>query len=191
MTKHKNKGRLKRAFQRKKREACERLSIKSILQNRQMHFLFLSFLLIYVIRVGLGDWILLYLTESKHYTYLQGASAVTWFEVGGFMGSLLAGLLSDYLFSGRRGPLNIFYALGATITLYFLWVYPGDNYFWDATLIFFSGFFVFGPQLLIGMAAAEVAGKDAAGTATGMAGLFGYAGAALAGGPLGLVIDKL
>ena len=36
------------------------------------------------------------------------------------------------------------------------------------------GFFVFGPQMLIGMAAAECSHKEAAGAATGFVGLFAY-----------------
>jgi sugar phosphate permease len=38
---------------------------------------------------------------------------------------------------------------------------------------------VFGPQMLIGMAAAECSHKEAAGAATGFVGLFAYLGASL------------
>lgn len=56
---------------------------------------------------------------------------------------------------------------------------------------FFSiGFFVFGPQMMIGMAAAECSHKNVAGTATGFVGLFGYLGAALASYPLALIIER-
>lgn len=49
--------------------------------------------------------------------------------------------------------------------------------------VFFTiGFFVFGPQMLIGMAAAECSHKEAAGAATGFVGLFAYLGASLAVG---------
>lgn len=51
------------------------------------------------------------------------------------------------------------------------------------------GFFVFGPQMLIGMAAAECSHKEAAGAATGFVGLFAYLGASLAGWPLAKVLD--
>lgn len=49
--------------------------------------------------------------------------------------------------------------------------------------------FVFGPQMMIGMAAAECARKDLAGTATGFVGLFSYLGAALASYPMSLAIE--
>ena len=41
--------------------------------------------------------------------------------------------------------------------------------------------------MLVGLAAAELSHKEAAGTATGFVGLFGYIGAALSGYPVGLV----
>ncbi len=57
----------------------------------------------------------------------------------------------------------------------------------DAACSFTIGFFVFGPQMLIGMAAAEC--SAAAGAATGFVGLFAYLGASLAGWPLAKVLD--
>ena len=42
--------------------------------------------------------------------------------------------------------------------------------------------------MLIGMAAAELSHKKAAGTATGFAGCFAYIGSAVAGAPLGIII---
>jgi OPA family sugar phosphate sensor protein UhpC-like MFS transporter len=49
---------------------------------------------------------------------------------------------------------------------------------------------VFGPQMLIGMSAAEYSHKNAAGAATGFVGLFGYMGAALSGYPLALIMEQ-
>ena len=48
---------------------------------------------------------------------------------------------------------------------------------------------MFGPQMLIGLAAVECGHKAAAGSITGFLGLFAYLGAALAGWPLSLVIE--
>ena len=58
-------------------------------------------------------------------------------------------------------------------------------------MCFFTvGFFVFGPQMLIGLAAVECGHKAAAGSITGFLGLFAYLGAALAGWPLSRVIER-
>ena len=57
--------------------------------------------------------------------------------------------------------------------------------------MFGIGFAVFGPQMLIGVAAAELTHKKAAATATGLTGWVAYLGVAVAGYPLGLIIDKM
>ena len=59
----------------------------------------------------------------------------------------------------------------------------------QAVCLFTIGFFVFGPQMLIGMAAAECSHKDSVGAATGFVGLFAYMGAALAGYPLAIIMQ--
>ncbi len=59
----------------------------------------------------------------------------------------------------------------------------------DSILIFVVGFLVFGPQLLIGMSAAELSHKKAAATSNGVVSCISYLGAAVAGYPLGLVSD--
>jgi MFS transporter, OPA family, sugar phosphate sensor protein UhpC len=60
----------------------------------------------------------------------------------------------------------------------------------DSALIFLAGFFIYGPQMLIGMAAAELTHKKAAATASGFAGWVGYLGAAVAGYPLGKIAHE-
>ncbi|MCB1116614.1 MAG: MFS transporter family glucose-6-phosphate receptor UhpC, partial [Chlamydiia bacterium] len=94
---------------------------------------------------------------------------------------------SDTVFNGRRGPVNILFTLGIIGTLFSMWGISSLNLILISTLMFFFGFFIFGPQMLIGMAAAELVDKEAAGSATGFAGLFAYTGAACAGWPVGKI----
>ncbi|NGX29167.1 MAG: hypothetical protein K940chlam1_01366, partial [Candidatus Anoxychlamydiales bacterium] len=108
----------------------------------------------------------------------------------GVLGSLAAGWGSDYLFKGRRGPINVIFTIGLLISLYLMWRTPGGKILIDFIFIFFLGFFVFGPQMLIGVAAAELSHKKAVGTATGFIGWFAYLGAAMAGAPLGALLKK-
>lgn len=116
-------------------------------------------------------------------------TAVTMFELGGFIGALVAGWGSDKLFNGNRGPMNLIFAAGILLSVGSLWLMPFASYVMQATCFFTIGFFVFGPQMLIGMAAAECSHKEAAGAATGFVGLFAYLGASLAGWPLAKVLD--
>ena len=107
----------------------------------------------------------------------------------GFIGALVAGWGSDKLFNGNRGPMNLIFAAGILLSVGSLWLMPFASYVMQATCFFTIGFFVFGPQMLIGMAAAECSHKEAAGAATGFVGLFAYLGASLAGWPLAKVLD--
>ncbi|OOF80443.1 MFS transporter family glucose-6-phosphate receptor UhpC [Rodentibacter caecimuris] len=156
--------------------------------NKYIWLLALSYTLVYVVRTALNDWGNIYLTEKYHYNLVLANSALALFEVGGFFGSLVAGWGSDRLFSSNRGPMALLFAIGIFFSITALWLLPKENYLLQTALFFVVGFFVFGPQMLIGMAAAECSHKKTPGTATGFVGLFAYLGAAIAGYPLALIM---
>ncbi len=135
----------------------------------------------------MNDWIQLFLMEEKGFTLMVAGSCIFWFEVGGIFGSLSAGWLSDTVFNGRRGPVNVLFSVGILAALLTLWFVPSSSLVLISIFMFSIGFLVFGPQMLIGMAAAEITEKEAAGTATGFTGLFAYSGAAAAGWPVGKI----
>lgn len=162
--------------------------VKYIIRNRYIWLLAISYVLIYVVRTALNDWGAVYLNE-KGASIVGADTAMAFFEIGGFIGSLAAGWISDIIFKGKRGPVNVIYSLGILLSILGFWWVPGKSLFLHSILVFTIGFLVFGPQMLIGVAAAELTHKAAAGTSTGFVGLFGYLGAALSGLPLGLVIQ--
>jgi MFS transporter, OPA family, sugar phosphate sensor protein UhpC len=158
-----------------------------VLRNKFIWVLAIAYFFIYVIRTGLNDWSMMYLKEVKGYSSLIAGSCVCWFEIGGFFGSLAAGWGSDVLFRGKRIPVNIIFTIGVLITVMGFRLMTAYAPFLDSIYLFFFGFFIFGPQMLIGIACAELSHKKAAATATGFAGCFAYLGAAAAGGPLGAI----
>ncbi len=170
---------------------AKEILFKYVLKNKYVWILAISNFFIYIVRTAVNDWTALFFVEAKGYSYLKANICVSWFEVGGFLGSLVAGWGSDIFFKGRRGPINIIFTLGVLAVIAFMWKYPGGLVLMDSILIFLIGFFIFGPQMLIGMAAAELSHKKAAGTATGFTGWFAYIGAAVAGGPLGMLINRV
>ncbi|MCB1109490.1 MAG: MFS transporter family glucose-6-phosphate receptor UhpC [Chlamydiia bacterium] len=165
----------------------KQILVEHIFKNKFIWILAISYFFVYIIRTAINDWIQLYLMEEKGYTLMLAGSCVFWFEIGGIFGSLAAGYLSDTIFKGKRGPVNVLFTLGIIGTLLALWFAPSASLMLVSTVMFFFGFLIFGPQMLIGMAAAELADKEAAGTATGFAGLFAYSGAACAGWPVGRI----
>lgn len=161
-----------------------------VLKNWCIWLLALAYLFVYIIRTGVNDWTQLYLVETKGYSIVTAAASVCWFEIGGFFGSLVSGWSSDRIFSGKRNPVNILFTAGAVISAGLMAVLTYQSPIIDGLFMFLIGFFIFGPQMLIGVAAAEISHKNAAGTATGFAGWFAYIGAAFAGAPLGLLIKN-
>ena len=165
------------------------LLVRYVLGNLWIWLLGISYFLIYIVRTGINDWSAVYLVEAQGYSQLEAGKSVCAFEVGGFIGSLAAGWASDKLFHGRRGPVNVLFSAFLVIAvLGFSFSLLGNG---AGTLVclFAIGGLVFGPQMLIGMAAAELSHKKAVGAATGFVGCFAYVGAAVAGYPLGRLIE--
>lgn len=167
----------------------DQIFYKYVLLNPYIWLLSLCYVLVYVVRTAINDWGNLYMSETLSVDLVTANSAVTMFEVGGFIGALVAGWGSDCLFNGNRGPMNLIFAVGILLAVGGLWLMPFASYVMQAACFFTIGFFVFGPQMLIGMAAAECSHKEAAGAATGFVGLFAYLGASLSGWPLAQVMD--
>ncbi len=160
-----------------------------VLTNKYIWILGFASFFVYIIRTGVNDWGVLYLMEEKGYGLISAGATVCWFEVGGFFGMLFAGWLSDNVFQGRRGPCNVFFTIGIIAAVLALGAVPQGYPLLDSVCMYMIGFFLFGPQMLIGLHAAELAHKKAAGTASGFAGWFAYLGAAVAGYPIGRIAE--
>jgi len=156
----------------------------TMLQNPMIWLLAGSYVLVYLIRIALNDWGNIWLYETHGVNLLSANATVMLFEVGGLLGALFAGWGSDLLFSGQRAPMILLFTLGLMVSVTALWLAPVHHYALLAMCFFAIGFFIFGPQMLIGLAAVECGHKGAAGSITGFLGLFAYLGAALAGWPL-------
>lgn len=159
-----------------------------VLNNKYIWILAISYFFIYVIRTAINEWGAVFLHEERFYLAGTAVASYCSFEVGGFFGSLASGYSSDFIFKGKRGPVNIIFSVLALVSVIAFWKVSG-GIFVDYTLMFLIGFFIFGPQMLIGVAAAELSHKKAAGTATGFVGIFAYVGAAMAGAPLGKAME--
>jgi MFS transporter, OPA family, sugar phosphate sensor protein UhpC len=169
----------------------QQLSVKEILgryvlRNKYIWILCAVAFFVYVVRTAINDWTALYLMEVKGYGLVRASGCVFWFEIGGFIGMLVAGWISDKWFKGRRGPAFPIFGVGLVATILLFAAVPAGGLLFDSVALFGIGFFLFGPQMLIGLAAAELSHKNAAATACSFAsGWFAYAGSAAAGFPVG------
>ena len=155
-----------------------------------MWFLAMANFFVYVVRTGINDWSVLYLSEARGFSLMEAGGAIPWFEIGGVLGMLVAGYFSDRMLSMGRGIISALFMVALSVPLLAFWLYAPNSYFYCSLLLFISGFFLFGPQMLIGCVAVEKSDKQAAGSASGFAGVFGYLGAACAGYPIGVLVDS-
>ena len=101
---------------------------------------------------------------------------------------LFAGWATDKWLKGRAHRTCVFCMAGAALFVFLFWQLPADAPIWLLfTTLCAAGFCIYGPQALIGIAAANQATKKAAATANGLTGLFGYASTLVSGVGLGFV----
>jgi len=99
--------------------------------------------------------------------------------------------MSDRLFNGRRAPVSVLFMLLTLACVLVYWLNPPGNPSLDIAMLIGIGFFIYGPVMLIGVQALDLAPKKAAGTAAGFTGLFGYVGGAVSASVIiGLVVDS-
>ena len=70
------------------------------------------------------------------------------------------------------------------------WFIPSDAAWWVTMIPFaFIGFFIYGPQALLGICAVQHATNRAAATANGILGIFGYASTIVSGVIFGFIAE--
>ena len=143
---------------------------------------------VYVVRFGFLDWGPTFLKEYKQIPVTKGGLMIIAFEVAAVVGTIAAGWITDKFFAGRGARTCVFcmtftglYALG-------FWALPAGAPIWQATLLLMgTGFFLYGPQALIGIIAAQQATNDAAAMANGVMGIMGYAATTVSGIGIALI----
>ena len=100
---------------------------------------------------------------------------------------LLAGWVTDRFFKNKAHRTCFFCTVFATVSFFIFWKIPSAN--WSLVFLVLSAFFIYGPQALIGIAAANQATKSAAATANGVTGIFGYLSTFVSGLGIGAMVD--
>jgi phosphoglycerate transporter family protein len=160
-----------------------------VLSNPYIWLLSLANFFVYVVRYGILDWGPSFLKQDRGIDLSRGAWMVAAFEAAGLMGILFGGWITDRLFGGRAARACLFYMALCTATLWAFWKLPNQTWLASAALLCLAGFFVYGPQSLIGAAAANLATKRAAAASVGLTGLFGYLSTIVSGWGVGKLVD--
>lgn len=162
---------------------------ENILFNKTLWLLAIAYIFVYIIRFGAEDWMIKYLSESKDNSLELAAMKLSALPLFGIAGTILAGVISDKVFKGKRAPVNLIYLVGVAVSLLLLRFNTISSL--DFVLIALIGAFTYGPQMMIGgLCAVESSSKKVASAATGFTGSFGYIGAVLSATGTGFVVDK-
>lgn len=165
------------------------LFIKYIFKNKILWLIALANIFVYLVRYGIGDWAPTYCQEAGLLTSAQSKMAFSLHNYAGVPGTILCGLISSKLFKGRCAPANVIYMMLVLVFIILYWkAAPVASFLSETfstelvstrvTVVYSSliaiGFFIYGPVALIGVQAVNLVPKNAAGTAAGFVGLFGY-----------------
>ena len=170
----------------KKKGESMRLFREHVFANPLIWILSVANFFVYIVRFCVLDWGPTLLSQSKGVSMEHAGWLVAMFEIAGILGMIVAGKVTDKYLGGRAHRTCVYCMAGAALFIGLFWQLPSDAPLWMLyASLCISGFFIYGPQALVGIAAANQATKKAAATAVGFTGLFGYASTIVSGVGLG------
>lgn len=160
------------------------LFVDYVLKNKLLWVVAISNVAVYMVRYGIGDWAPSYLQAKGIMSAAESKVAFSVHNIVGAVGTLACGWMTSKIFKGRCAPMNVICMLLCAVGVLLYWAVGAGYIAADASastqkvLIYVAlcliGFFIYGPVALTGVQALNLVPKNAAGTAAGFVGLFGY-----------------
>jgi len=158
-------------------EALRRAERAAVLKNRTIWCYGASYFGMKLIRYSILFWLPYYMKTVLHYTASEAGYLSNSFEVGGVLGTIGMGMLSDRY---RQIPRSVVSAVWLVLLAAAIFVYAqlgATSMFLNFVVMAFVGALLFGPDSLIsGAAAQDAGGKYAASTAAGIVNSVGSTG---------------
>ncbi|THA15771.1 hexose-6-phosphate:phosphate antiporter [Rodentibacter pneumotropicus] len=165
----------------------KQIFIQYVLKNKVIWLLCFANIFLYIVRIGIDQWSPVYAYQELGFSKDAAISGFALFEIGALVGTFLWGYLSD-LANGRRTLLACVALILIVFSLEFYQFATNETMY--LVTLFILGFLVFGPQLLIGVAAVGFVPKKAIAVADGVKGTFAYLiGDSFAKLGLGMIAD--
>ncbi len=163
---------------------------KKVFANPMIWILCLAQLSLYAIRYAMLDWGPTFLTEMKGIDLKKAGWLVAGYEGFGILGMLSSGWMMDHIFKGRGGRAAVIYMLICTVAVFLFWHLPDESPLFYGIILCVIGFFIYGPQALVGIIVANLVSKKAAATAIGLTGFFAYLSTILSGWGIGYMVTR-
>uniref|UniRef100_I3JD83 Solute carrier family 37 member 4a n=1 Tax=Oreochromis niloticus TaxID=8128 RepID=I3JD83_ORENI len=172
-------------------------TLSEFLLSPYLWLLSISYLVVFGVKTACTDWGQLFLIQDKGQSTLMGSSYMSALEVGGLVGSLAAGYLSDKavarqgmrLYGNPRHFILICMMAGMFVSMYLfrLTVTPDSSKVWILGLGAAFGFSSYGPIALFGVIANESAPSNYCGTSHAIVALMANIGGFLSGLPFSTI----
>lgn len=164
--------------------------IKKVILSPVIWILSLSVFFVYVVRLAVLDWGPSFLQESRGLSPALSAWTVAIFEAFGVVGMIVAGVVSDKLFHGKAQRTCVLCMVGVILFLILFCVLPQDtNPVILMMVLACIGFFLYGPQALIGVIASNQVTRRGASSANGIIGFVAYLSPLVSGLVFGHIAD--
>ena len=172
-------------------EAFRAFLRKKVFRNPIIWVLAVTDLFVYVVRFAILDWGPTFLQDRAVPLSPELAGwTLAIFEIAGCAGMLCAGWVSDKFFDGKAHRMCVVEMFIVAICMAVLQFIPADtNSVAVLVLLALSGFFLYGPQALLGVVATKQATKKAASSAVGLIGFMSYLSVIVTGAGLGWFSD--
>ncbi|MBI4346612.1 MAG: MFS transporter [Elusimicrobia bacterium] len=157
-----------------------------ILPNRTLWLIAFANFFVYIARYSMLDWGPTYLKEVKGASIHHGGASTLLIEFAGALGMLATGWISDRI-GGRRGLVSAVCMAPTVLAFWAITATPASMLWLDMTLLAAIGFLVYAPVMMLGVMSLDLTAKEAAGTAAGFVGLFGYLGRVAQGKGIGWI----
>lgn len=165
---------------------------KMVFKNPVIWTLAITDFFVYIVRFAILDWGPTFLQQRDIPLTPQLAGwTIGIFEISGCLGMLAGGWVADNVFKGKAQRLCAIEMGIVALCMLLLYILPENaSSLLMLVILAVAGFFLYGPQGLLGVIASNQATKKAANAAVGFVGLMSYASVIVTGAGLGWFSDK-
>lgn len=165
-------------------------SLWGIFKNRDLMVLSCLVIIFMALQQSLGAYLVLFCKDSLHFSVIKSGYFLSLAHLGGAIGRLVWGPISDFYFGGQRKVvLMMIGTLSFMVCLFFAILPVSILKRLIVSLIFISGFCMIGWNGMYLTLVAELAGRDRAGMATGVSIFIGSLGMVLGPPFFGYIVD--
>lgn len=164
--------------------------LRLTLSSRSLWILALGYFVLNAVRYSFMNWSVQYMAEFHGRSIKDSVLTAIMIPLAGCLGAVSAGWVSDAFFGRRRAPVCVVMLLGLAATCWAMTLVPQGGWPAATVLLGLAGFMIYGPDVLIGGAAAvDLSHPKAASIATGFTMCVGALGAIFSGAGIGYLKD--